>query len=627
MRYICCLFAYAFIGCCIANEVESTNKIETIEVISPRDMFSYSNKSHTSINDIEKSLLASQYYGIADWLAELPGVSYSGQGGLFQSYNIRGFSRSRVRTEVDGIPIFTDRRAGNSISFIAPELLSNANIIKGPSSSLYGSQALGGVVNLSSEFAQGTEINLGYKTPNDGMNFSYKNKTDNISSAFAYRKANNHHAANNAPLNTEFEQVSGLLRYQGAIGDITTNVSWMPSIGSDIGKSNISYPDQETATYPTEKHSLAQIQLKSSDSWLAKFYHHYQNWDTKIDRANSYNNVTSYQSHTLGTLALLTHNFMADGGRIGFEWVARKGVKINDQLELDSNNEKFANTIVNGEQDNLAVFADNNWKIANSLINFGLRYDWITQSNQGFASVQNEKLNASMSISSEWNDTIQTTVELATGFRFPTLSELYFTGETPRGRTQGNEDLTPEKSVGAQLGTSVLLTSQLTLEFSSYYYQLDDYIERYNVNELLTSYRNIERATIFGFETQIKWQQNDYVDHSLSYQQQKGETQSNQTLADLIPIQLRLNTRLDFNNFSVFNQLIFQPSLDEVSPDELPRGSYVLWNIGGDYQVTNQQTLTISINNLSDEKYHANADDKAPLQPERNITLSTKWRF
>ncbi|WP_141235539.1 TonB-dependent receptor [Pseudoalteromonas sp. NBT06-2] len=36
--------------------------------------------------------------------------------------------------------------------------------------------------------------------------------------------------------------------------------------------------------------------------------------------------------------------------------------------------------------------------------------------------------------------------EFSTGFRFPTLSELYFNGETPRGTTLGNINLEPETS-------------------------------------------------------------------------------------------------------------------------------------------------------------------------------------
>ena len=79
----------------------------------------------------------------------LPGVSLNGQGGLFQSYSMRGFSRWRIRTEISGVPILTDRRAGNSLSFLPPELIDSIQVNMGPASSLYGSGAMGGVMNVS----------------------------------------------------------------------------------------------------------------------------------------------------------------------------------------------------------------------------------------------------------------------------------------------------------------------------------------------------------------------------------------------------------------------------------------------------------------------------------------------
>ena len=54
----------------------------------------------------------------ADIVSTSPGVSLNAQGGQFQTYSLRGYSRSRVRTEIDGVAILTDRRAGNSISFL-----------------------------------------------------------------------------------------------------------------------------------------------------------------------------------------------------------------------------------------------------------------------------------------------------------------------------------------------------------------------------------------------------------------------------------------------------------------------------------------------------------------------------
>ena len=44
--------------------------------------------------------------------------------------------------------------------------------------------------------------------------------------------------------------------------------------------------------------------------------------------------------------------------------------------------------------------------------------------------------------------------EAGTGFRFPTLSELYFNGVTPRGDTLGNPRLEPETNRALQLSVA-----------------------------------------------------------------------------------------------------------------------------------------------------------------------------
>ena len=84
-----------------------------------------------------------------DLMVAIPGVAASGQGGLFQSYSLRGFGRSRIRTEVSGVPIITDRRAGNSLSFLPPAFIDTLRADMGPASSLYGSGAMGGVMSVS----------------------------------------------------------------------------------------------------------------------------------------------------------------------------------------------------------------------------------------------------------------------------------------------------------------------------------------------------------------------------------------------------------------------------------------------------------------------------------------------
>ena len=82
---------------------------------------------------------------LTDALAGLPGIDDNGQGGLFQVFSLRGASRWRVMTQLSGMPLHTERRAGAAASFVAPYLLGSAKVIKGPASTYYGSGAMGGM--------------------------------------------------------------------------------------------------------------------------------------------------------------------------------------------------------------------------------------------------------------------------------------------------------------------------------------------------------------------------------------------------------------------------------------------------------------------------------------------------
>ena len=100
---------------------------EVIVILAPKP-FMVMETSEKVINDSGFIASSGLKRTIADQLISIPGVSLNGQGGQFQSYAIRGFSRGRIRTEIDGIPIITDRRAGNSASFISPDLINNFSI-------------------------------------------------------------------------------------------------------------------------------------------------------------------------------------------------------------------------------------------------------------------------------------------------------------------------------------------------------------------------------------------------------------------------------------------------------------------------------------------------------------------
>lgn len=91
---------------------------------------------------------------IADLVRYEPGVAVSEEASRFglQGFSIRGLDGNRVGIEVDGVPagdgfsVGSFSQAGRDV--IDPEILQRVEILRGPASTLYGSDALAGVVSL-----------------------------------------------------------------------------------------------------------------------------------------------------------------------------------------------------------------------------------------------------------------------------------------------------------------------------------------------------------------------------------------------------------------------------------------------------------------------------------------------
>lgn len=608
---------------------------EIIEVLAPKQSLG-SAASNSNNKYFDDRFEHTPSRTIADQLTTISGVSLNGQGGQFQSYAIRGFSRGRIRTEIDGIPIITDRRAGNSISFISPELFSSVSVIKGPSSSLYGSQALGGVVSLSTQVTDSSSIKISAQTSGNKVGVSLKhkpsskNKHRSLALAFAYQDSNNEQAANGDELNTSFKRLSGLVRYEHQYQGYNTIFSWLPSLGKDIGKSSSRFLSREVSDYPEEIHSLAQIQVNADTGWLVKLFHHYQNWDSATLRLDQYDSLTEYQSHTLGGQWLTELTRIAStNSYLGLDWTSRKGVKIGSKYELfqaSSDLNLIANQLV-GEQDNLALFSKNQWQFANAQLVLSLRYDWLNQHSKGADDITEQELNASAAVNLAVNETLTMSFELANGFRYPTLSERYFNGSTPRGLVQGNQELESETSLGFETNVNWLANENLAFSGSFYFYDLDNYIKRYRINDNLLSYRNLEQADIRGFELEAIWYTSENLEQQFSYQQQNGQNQQKQTLDDLLPKQLNWSIIATFDKVQLSNSLTHYFDANEVGSSEQQRENYTLWHASVSYQVNPQQSITLVINNLTDESYFGSLDEDAPLQPERNIKLTSTWQF
>lgn len=126
---------------------------ETITVTATRTERPVSDVSNT-VSVIDAAQIQREIAnGIDDLIRYEPGVSVSG-GGRFglNSFSIRGIGGDRVLTLVDNTPTADEFSFGPFLSsrrdFVDLDALKSVEIVRGPGSSVYGSNAIGGVVNF-----------------------------------------------------------------------------------------------------------------------------------------------------------------------------------------------------------------------------------------------------------------------------------------------------------------------------------------------------------------------------------------------------------------------------------------------------------------------------------------------
>lgn len=99
--------------------------------------------------DMDRHLVDS----LQDLVRYQPGVSVTATPGRFgeSGFSIRGLGGNRVRIEVDGVPVSDAFSFGSMLSAgrntVDMDAIKRVEIVRGPASSLYGSDALGGVVS------------------------------------------------------------------------------------------------------------------------------------------------------------------------------------------------------------------------------------------------------------------------------------------------------------------------------------------------------------------------------------------------------------------------------------------------------------------------------------------------
>ena len=129
-----------------AYEIEPT-VVRSIRIREAKDDPS----SFASVVDTEA--YKGHFRTLPDLISQQPGVHLKQYGGLGQlsTMSIRGSSSEEVLVLLDGIPLNTGEGGSVDLSTIPMDTLKTVEVVRGGGSTVYGPNAMGGVVNLSSK--------------------------------------------------------------------------------------------------------------------------------------------------------------------------------------------------------------------------------------------------------------------------------------------------------------------------------------------------------------------------------------------------------------------------------------------------------------------------------------------
>ena len=562
-------------------------------------------------------------------IVETAGVSENGQGGHFQVFSIRGLSRHRVQTLVSGARINSERRAGASASFLDPLLLQSAEVLRGPSTTLHGSGAMGGVVQVFPRSYDDLSVIAGYDTRGNENYQVLGYGQENWSLGFAHRDAGNTRAPDGSELNGHFTQYSANLRGGWGKGPRRYEILYIPARGVDIGKSNTDYPDRVT-TYPLETHHLLEFSVNSTKNWRAQVSLHPHELETEVLRPGESLNVVQNESLDYG-MRWDRDTITDRDSRIhwGFQLEGRERVNAKEVSEsLDPGNPRPAEvlqTLNDARELEAGAFATYRRERGKTGFEVGGRLSALYQRNADLSGERQTGVSGFAGITRRLGEQIELRGALSTGLRFPNLSELFFSGTTGAGGIVGNPDLDPERSTGVEVS---LNWTGRRLFFGATVFQTEiaDYIERVVIIDDLLTFRNLTSGRLRGFELQGLYLPGQDWRVTYGGQLMRGRDDDNQPLADVPPDEIYLGFLHSRGSWSFGSRLAYRAAKTDPGPAELERPSALLLRFTVDHRLSDDWTISLTADNLLDKTYYPSADRKAPLAPGRSAGIMIGFR-
>lgn len=558
---------------------------------------------------------------VQDLLLRIPGVAATGQNGAFETFSIRGSGAGGILVLFGGMPITAQRRAGVPISFVEPGLLGPLTVTRGPASVHFGPGALGGAVAIQPYWFDGSELTGGYASAGDESLLLAGHGNEHFSIGLARRDADDSKAADGSPLNTSYQRESASLQWQRAFGALQVDALLVPSRTTDIGKSNSRYPQRDT-TYPEDRHTLASLHLRHADGFDLRVSGHDQSLLTYNQRPGAADTWAFIESTDYGLTGQYSRQFGAVDFNLGLEYLGRRDVNGFDARQTLGNR---TYSLRDAREDNWSLFAIADYRPSERVeIEAGARTSRVEQAQLGARSHDRDQ---AFDLGGVWklSDAQRLRFNLASGYRFPTLEERFFSGVTAQGEIVGNPDLGSEHSLGLDLGYALRLGAWQA-EANLWRTEVDDLIQLFEVAPGVNGYTNVGEATLHGFELSLGWEPTEDLQLSTSTAVVRSKNElTGQPLYGAPPQIWNFDARYSLGGGTLGLHYQHRTRMQRPGFEEVERAAVDLVDLDYSLPLGEQWSLQLYARNALDKTYFATPDELSALAPERSLGINLRW--
>ena len=460
-----------------------------VMVVSARGRESAISQTPGGIGRLDQDdLFAAQPLSLSNTTRRIPGVEKSSDGSWGSEINIRGLDRTRIVYLLDGVRINTATDLSAQFGMIDPNDIERIEILKGPISALYGSGAIGGVVNVVTRGARFTDapewhggLSLSYGSNPEGFgayaHSSYSDERFFLLFSGSFRDRDEYKDADRDTVpNSQFDDWSGRIRLGWKWDEAnTTEIQYMRYSGHEIGvpgRGLTSTPDDgRYLTYPEttlQLVSLVHTILPDPAFWTesrVQLAFSKNERRVRIDRLPNKKTITpgadhrTFSANWRNTMEFANHTVVW-----GFDWWMWKydgtrqyynpsGVKVREDSPVADSNQYSG-----------GFFVEDDWRLSETLtLNLGGRIDRIvaeTEDNPSDpsdladeATFHDLSWTAHAGLTWQFQPKWSGTLLASTGYRAPDVFDRfkYIALDATRD-LYGNPDLDPERSLFLEVG-------------------------------------------------------------------------------------------------------------------------------------------------------------------------------